>query len=118
MQKILVIDDEKNLRETLCALLTHGGFEVHEAKDGQQGIEKVKLTQPHLIICDIMMPILDGYSFLKQHQKSMYSDIPVLLISAKTEQLDEVLSLGIKGYLSKPFKYNELIAKVNHALTK
>ncbi|MGO4819276.1 response regulator [Flavobacterium sp. W22_SRS_FP1] len=118
MQKILIIDDEKNLRETLCELLTHGGFEVHEAQNGQQGIEQVKQIKPNLIICDIMMPILDGYSFLKQHQKSIYSDIPVLLISAKTEQPEELISLGIKGYLSKPFKYNELISKINYALAK
>jgi DNA-binding response OmpR family regulator len=118
MDKILVIDDENNLRETLSALLTHGGFKVYEAKDGEQGIEKVKQTEPDLIICDIMMPVLDGYGFLKKHGKSIYSHIPVLLISAKAEEQDEVVRLGIKGYLRKPFKYNELIAKVNRALTK
>jgi len=118
MNKILVIDDEINLRETLSELLTHGGFEVHEAKNGEQGIEKVKQTEPNLIICDIMMPVLDGYGFLKKHEESIYSHIPVLLISAKAEQPNEALILGVKGYLRKPFKYNDLIAKVNHAITK
>jgi DNA-binding response OmpR family regulator len=118
MTKILVIDDEKNLRETLSELLTHGGFEVYLAKNGEQGIEKVKQTEPSLIICDIMMPVMDGYGFLKQHEGSKYAHIPVLLISAKAEQADELLSIGAKGYMRKPFKYNDLMAKVNYILNR
>jgi CheY-like chemotaxis protein len=120
MNKILIIDDEINLRETLSELLTYGGNKVYEAENGQQGIEKVKQTKPNLIICDIMMPILDGYGFMEQHEKSQYSHIPVLLISAKAEKVDEdkALNLGARGYLIKPFKYNELIVTINHSLIK
>ena len=120
MTKILIIDDEVNLRETMSEQLAFGGYEVYEAVNGEQGIEKVKQIQPSLIICDIMMPVLDGYGFMKQHKKSKYANIPVLLISAKAEQTDEdkALDLGATGYLIKPFKYNELIARINQALIK
>jgi two-component system chemotaxis response regulator CheY len=120
VHKILIIDDEVSLRETLSELLTYGGYEVFEAENGKLGIEKVAQIQPNLIMCDIMMPVLDGYGFLKQHQKSKYSHIPVLLMSAKAAPTDEceAFDLDAQGYLRKPFKYSELISTINLALIK
>jgi two-component system chemotaxis response regulator CheY len=120
MTKILLIDDEINLRETLCELLTHSGYIIYEANNGKDGIQKVKQLLPNLIICDIMMPVLDGYGFMELHKKSKYSNIPVLLISAKAENIDKDknLNLGVKAYLTKPFKYNDLISLVNLSLHK
>jgi two-component system chemotaxis response regulator CheY len=110
MAKILVIDDEVKLRETICELLSFSGYEVVEAQDGKEGIEKVKECKPDLIICDIMMPILDGYGFMEKHQLSNYSNIPVLFLTAKVEQKDQEkgLALGVKAYLTKPFVFKEL----------
>ena len=120
MNTILIIDDEINLRETLNELLTYAGHKVYESENGKLGIQKVEEKQPDLIICDIMMPILDGYGFLEQHMKSKYSQIPVLIISAKAEQIDKdkALYLGAKGYIKKPFKFNEIIEEINHYLIK
>lgn len=114
MNKILIIDDEINLRETLSELLNYSGYKVYEAENGRHGIEKINLIEPDLIICDIMMPVLDGYGFMEQHKKSKYSHIPVILVSAKAEKLDEdiALNLGAQGYLMKPFKFNELLSKI------
>lgn len=111
MAKILIIDDELKLRETLCELLSFVGHKVFEAQNGKEGLEKVKQFKPDLILCDIMMPILDGYGFMEKHKLSKYSDIPVIFITARVEEKDQEkgFGLGVKGYFKKPFIFNELI---------
>lgn len=66
---LLIIEDEIKLRETVSELLSLSGYEVYEANDGLEGLEKVNLTNPDLIICDVMMPNLDGYGFMEQLKK-------------------------------------------------
>lgn len=110
MKKILIIDDETNLRETVVELLEVFGFSVFEANNGEEGLKKVQEVEPNLIICDIMMPVLDGYGFIEAHMKTVFSKIPVLLLSAKVEKNDKEkgLNLGAKDYISKPFVFTEL----------
>lgn len=110
MKKILIIDDEISLRETVAELLMVIEFSVFEAQNGEEGLKKVQEIVPNLIICDIMMPVLDGYGFMEAHMKSEFSNIPVLLLSAKMEKKDKEkgLSLGAKDYISKPFVFIEL----------
>lgn len=114
MNKILIIDDEVNLRETINELLTYSGYEVYEAENGKDGIEKIKETEPNLILCDIMMPVLDGYGFMNELKKTKFHKIPVLFISAKVavEDQSKGISLGAKGYIEKPFEFKELISAV------
>jgi two-component system chemotaxis response regulator CheY len=114
MNKILIIDDEINLRETIIELLSYSGYEVYEAGNGKDGIEKTKEIEPNLILCDIMMPVLDGYGFLKELKKTKFSQIPVIFISAKVAIEDQArgINLGAKGYIEKPFKFKELISAV------
>ncbi|MES2576254.1 MAG: response regulator [Bacteroidota bacterium] len=110
MAKILIIDDELKLRETICELLSFVGHDVFEAPDGMEGLEKVKQIKPDLILCDIMMPNLDGYGFMEKHQLSKYAYIPVIFITARVENKDQEkgFSLGVKGYFKKPFIFKEL----------
>ena len=110
MAKILIIDDEVRLRETICELLSFAGHDVSDAQNGMEGLEKVKLFIPDLILCDIMMPILDGYGFMEKHNISAYSTIPVIFLSARIELKDQEKgnALEIKGYLKKPFTFKEL----------
>lgn len=110
MPRILIIDDEINLRETIAEMLSYLGYDIFLSTDGKDGLEKVKEIQPDLIICDIMMPILDGYGFMELHRTSIYSDIPVLFLSAKVEQKDKEIgiSLGVKDYITKPFAFKDL----------
>jgi DNA-binding response OmpR family regulator len=112
MNKILIIDDEVNLRETINKLLTHSGYEVYEAKNGKDALEKIKKIEPNLILCDIMMPVLDGYGFITELKKTKFSQIPLLFISAKVATEDQVkgLSLGAKGYIEKPFELKVLLS--------
>jgi DNA-binding response OmpR family regulator len=110
MIKILIIDDELELRCSIAEFLLLMGYEVVEAIDGLDGLEKTHKEQPNIILCDVMMPKLDGYGFLQHHKLSSYAHIPVLFMSAKKELNNDLidLSLSIKGYISKPFKFEEL----------
>jgi DNA-binding response OmpR family regulator len=110
MKKILIIDDEIKLREALVELFSFIGYQIVEAQDGLDGLDKVKAHHPDLIICDIMMPKLDGYGFLKKHLASEQATIPVVLLTAKTEGVDEIIGkgLGAKEYIKKPFSFQDL----------
>ena len=110
MKKIVIIDDEVKLREAIVELFSFIGYQIIEAQDGLDGLEIVQLHRPDLIICDVMMPKLDGYGFLKKHLASKYASIPVVLLTAKTEELDAIIGkgLGAKEYIKKPFSFQEL----------
>jgi CheY-like chemotaxis protein len=115
MTKVLIIDDEVNLRETIAEMLSYTGYHVCLAKDGVEGLVKVVEFQPDIIICDVMMPELDGYGFVEQHKCSKQAHVPVVLLTAKVEQKDEEygLSLGVKAYIRKPFTFKDLQEKIN-----
>ena len=115
MTKVLIIDDEVNLRETIAEMLSYTGYHVCIGKDGIEGLTKVVEFQPNIIICDVMMPELDGYGFVEQHKNSKYANVPVVLLTAKVEQKDEEygLSLGVKAYIRKPFTFKDLQEKIS-----
>jgi two-component system, chemotaxis family, chemotaxis protein CheY len=110
MKKILIIDDENSLRETISELFMVSGFTVFEAQNGEEGLQIVQEKNPDLIICDVMMPVLDGYGFMEKHSNSAFSHIPVLLLTAKVEVKDteKGINLGAKAYIKKPFVFSEL----------
>jgi DNA-binding response OmpR family regulator len=110
MNKLLIIDDETILRETISELFTIAGYEVIEAQDGLEGLEKVKQCIPNIIICDVMMPKLDGYGFLKELKNTDNANIPVLFLTAKTELVDQEkgIAMGAKEYIVKPFSFQQL----------
>jgi DNA-binding response OmpR family regulator len=110
MATLLIIDDEKDLRETLSELFTMVGHKVIEAIDGFDGLEKVKESKPDLIVCDVMMPKLDGYGFLEHLKLTDYSNTPLIFITARTEISDQEkgILLGARAYIIKPFSFQEL----------
>lgn len=121
VNKILVIDDEEDIREDLKLTLEINKFSVVLAVNGEDGIDKIINENPDLIICDVMMPKLDGYGVLKFCQTSeVYSDIPFMFLSAKGayNDLREGMKLGADDYISKPFDFNELLEAINVRLKK
>jgi len=117
MAKILIIDDELKLRETIHELLSFAGYDVIEAQNGYDGLQKVKDFIPDLILCDIMMPVLDGYGFMGVHKTSDYSQIPVIFYTAKitVDDQERAAALGVKEYLVKPFVFKKLLLAItNH----
>jgi CheY-like chemotaxis protein len=108
MTKLLIIDDKINLRQTISELFSLSGYEVIEAQDGLEGLKMVNQTQPDIIICDIMMPKLDGYGFVEQLKKNRLQNTPVLFLTIKTELVGQQRGtlLGVKAYMTNPFVFN------------
>jgi CRP-like cAMP-binding protein/CheY-like chemotaxis protein len=121
MHKILVIEDADFVRENLSEILSLNGYDVIEAANGKIGVEKALAHIPDLIICDVMMPELDGYGVLQilgNNQKT--SDIPFLYLTAKAEKDDfrRGMSLGADDYISKPFDAAQLLQTIERRLKK
>lgn len=113
MYRILVVDDEENIREVIKEYAEFVGHQVSEACDGMQAIEMVKNNDYDIIIMDVMMPRLDGYSACKEIRK--IKQIPVLMLSARGEEYDKLFGfeIGIDDYVVKPFSPKEVMARVN-----
>jgi DNA-binding response OmpR family regulator len=113
MYKILIADDEQKIREVLREYAEFEGHEVTEAVDGMQTVDLVKQNNYDIIIMDIMMPKLDGFSACKEIRK--FSDTPVLMLSARGEEYDKLFGfeIGVDDYVVKPFSPKEVLARVN-----
>lgn len=118
MPRILVVDDEDKIREVVREYAEFSGFSVIEAIDGMDAIEKVKVQDFDVIIMDIMMPRLDGFSACKEIKK--LKNIPVIMLSARGEEYDKLFGfeLGIDDYVVKPFSPKELIARIRVAIKR
>ena len=100
---ILVCDDEKDIVNALRIYLEAEGYQVYEAKNGQEALKVLETHDIHLVLMDIMMPVMDGISAMAQMRQS--SNVPVILLTAKSEDTDKVLGLnvGADDYITKPF---------------
>ena len=118
MPKILIVDDEQKIREVIREYSEFNGYEVEEAADGMEAVSLCRLNDYDLIIMDIMMPKLDGYSACKEIKKT--KNIPVIMLSARGEEYDKLFGfeLGIDDYGVKPVSPKELMARVNAVLAR
>jgi two-component system response regulator VicR len=117
-EKILVVDDEKPIADILCYNLEQAGYEVVVAYDGEEAVAKAKRDDPDLMILDIMLPKLDGFSVCRQVRT--FSQVPILMLTAKEEELDKILGLelGADDYVTKPFSPREIVARVKAILRR
>jgi len=115
--KILVVDDEVLIRNIIKEYCINEGYVVTEAENGEEALELIKYNDFDMIVLDLMMPKLDGYSCYKEIKK--IKSIPTIILSARSEEYDKLLSfdLGVDDYLTKPFSPKELIARIK-AITK
>jgi len=121
MKTILLIEDDTTLRENTAELLELSNFRVITAPNGRIGIDKVNEHLPDLIVCDILMPEIDGYGVLESVSKNpKTSHIPLIFLSAKTEhkEVRKGMNLGADDYISKPFEEEELISAIESRLAK
>ncbi len=114
---ILVVDDEKLIRDVIKEYLILDGYQVYEAEDGKSAIDVFNKNNIDLVIMDIMMPNMDGYTACKEIKK--IKDVPFIMLSARSEEYDKLIGfdLGIDDYVTKPFSPKELVARVK-AITK
>ncbi|MCC9166849.1 response regulator [Pontibacter harenae] len=121
MKKILLIEDNQEIRENIAEILTLANYDILEAENGKVGVELAKKELPDLIICDIMMPQLDGYGVLHMlSSNAATSAIPFIFLTAKTEKDDfrKGMNLGADDYLTKPFDDLELLDAIEMRLKK
>ena len=116
--KILVVDDEANIRNVLKEYAQFEGYEVDEAVDGMEAVSKCKEQDYDIVIMDVMMPKLDGFSAIKEIRKT--KNIPVLMLSARGEEYDKLFGfeIGIDDYVVKPFSPKEVMARVSAITTR
>ena len=117
-EKILIVDDDKNICELLRLYLEKEGYAVTQAYDGEAAFEAFEREKPNLVLLDVMMPKMDGWEVLKTIRK--YSQVPVIMLTARSEERDELqgFSLGVDEYISKPFSPKILVARVDAILRR
>jgi DNA-binding response OmpR family regulator len=117
-KKALVIEDDGNIAELLRLYLERDGFEVQCAADGGEGVAAFRAYDPDIVLLDIMLPVMDGWSVLREIRK--LSRTPVIMLTAKSETPDKVsgLELGADDYVTKPFEVKELLARIHAVLRR
>ena len=121
MKKVLIIEDNPDVRENLAEILTLGGYQAVTAENGKTGVEKALQESPDLILCDVMMPELDGFGVLHILSKqAKTSDVPFIFLTAKAEKDDfrKGMSLGADDYITKPFDDVQLLQTIEARLKK
>ena len=126
--KILVVDDDPDIREAICAVLETHSYQVVTACDGEDGLDKLREERPDLMILDLLMPRMDGFAVLKELQdprRSKYSKIPILILSSVGEdvsrrryELETGLELNVDDYVEKPIDPHTLLWRVEKLLEK
>src|SRR5262249_25411276 len=121
MKKILIIEDQPQMRRNLATILEMEGFEVSLAENGNAGVTQARVCKPDLIICDVMMPELDGYGVLRVlRTDKATATIPFIFLTAKGEKIDQRtgMNLGADDYLTKPVARTDLLASVKVRLER
>lgn len=121
MQHILLIEDNLEVRENTAEILQLAGYKVNTAPDGKKGVEQAHHSKPDLIICDIMMPVLDGYGVLHMLSKNAETaNIPFIFLTAMTERIEvrKGMEMGADDYITKPFDKTELLKAIESRLNK
>lgn len=116
---ILIVEDDKEIRDGIEIFLHNQGYEVYKAANGLEGLKIVQSAEIHLAVLDIMMPVMDGVTMLMKVRNLGY-EFPVLMLSAKSEEVDKVvgLNMGADDYVTKPFTPLELLARINSHLRR
>ena len=117
-KKILIVEDDGNIRELLRLYLEREGYEITEAANGEEGVELWRKINPDMILLDVMMPVMDGWEVCREIRAE--SDVPIIMLTAKGETADRVsgLEMGADDYIVKPFEMKELMARINAVLRR
>jgi len=117
-KKVLVVDDDTISQDLIQETLTNSGFDVIVAANGQEGLDRVYLEHPDIVICDVLMPVMDGYSFYKEMRKDEIAcQIPVLILTARGKMEDTFKAVGVNSFMTKPYSADILLSEVAKLLS-
>ena len=119
MKKILIVDDEKDIVETISFMLKAKGFDCICAYDGEAGLTLAKSERPDLIILDVMMPKINGYKICRLLKfDNNYKNIPIIMVTARSQNEDKIIGeeTGADEYITKPFEFSDVLDKINKYL--
>ncbi|MCG8501700.1 MAG: response regulator transcription factor [Firmicutes bacterium] len=116
--RILVADDEEKMRRVIRIYLQKEGYRVEEARDGKEALEKIKASSFSLILLDVMMPAIDGWTVCREVRKN--ASLPVIMLTARGEEYDKLFGfeLGVDDYITKPFSPREMVARIKAVLRR
>lgn len=119
MVKILIVEDNNKLRKLIDVYLTHNGYKTYNATDGLEALDVINNNMIDLVICDIMMPNMDGFELVEE-LREIYTNLPILIVTAKESKEDKILGfkLGIDDYMVKPIDLEELLMRVKALLRR
>lgn len=116
--RILIVDDDKEVREVIKLFLNNEGYSVDESGDGSEALKKFAVNKYSLILLDVMLPITDGWTVCKEVRE--YSNVPIIILTASNEEYDKLLGFesGADDYITKPFSPKEVIARIKAVIKK
>ncbi|MFI5833024.1 response regulator transcription factor [Micromonospora sp. NPDC051300] len=118
-QRVLVVDDDRTVADVVCRYLAHAGYEVEHVGDGAAALDTVSRRPPHLVVLDLMLPVLDGLEVCRRLRERP-DGVPIVMLTARGDEADRILGLqlGADDYLSKPFSPRELVLRVRSVLRR
>ena len=118
-QRVLVVDDDRTVADVVCRYLEHAGYEVEHAGDGAAALDAVSRRPPHLVVLDLMLPVLDGLEVCRRLRERP-DGVPIVMLTARGDEADRILGLqlGADDYLGKPFSPRELVLRVRSVLRR
>ncbi len=112
--RVLVVDDDKGIREFVRTVLAEEGYEVAEATDGQQALERCDRVPPDVILLDMRMPVMDGWEFARTYRQRPGPHAPIVIVTAALDVAKDAKEIGADGFLGKPFQLDDLLQLVQH----
>lgn len=107
--RVLVVDDDRGIREFVCTVLTEEGYDVTEATDGREALERADTTRPDVILLDMRMPVMDGWEFARTYRQRPGPHAPIVIVTAALDVAKDAKDIGADGFLAKPFQLDDLL---------
>ena len=112
--RVLVVDDDKGIRDFVRTVLADEGYEVAEASDGQDALDRCARVRPDVILLDMRMPVMDGWEFARTYRDRPGPHAPIVIVTAALDVAKDAKDIGADGFLAKPFQLDELLDLVHH----